>query len=142
MLGSTGVVTFIVLLVLAMRTDMSRRAAIGLGIFVLALVGLAILASKLGLINWVTNLITGQGRTTAKVWHQGSGYSLTEIRLGEHHALLGKPIKEIGDGVQVLFLERADGIYAKPSPDDVLRAGDCLVCYGPSESLLTSGTSA
>ncbi len=133
-LGNTGCVTFIVLLVLALQTGFSRPA-IALGIFILALVAAAILASKLGLINWVTNLATGRGGTMAKVWHQGNGYNLTEVWLGQHHALVGKPLKEIGAGIQVLFLERNDGIYAKPNPDDILRVGDRLLCYGPSKSL-------
>ena len=133
-LGSTGTVSFIVLLVLALRTGISSPA-IALGIFVVALVVAAILASKLGLIKWVTNLATGQGRTMAKLWRQGTGYSLTEIRLGQRHALVGRPLKEIGAGIQVLFLERTDGIYVKPDPDAIAQVGDCLLCYGPSESL-------
>lgn len=133
-LGSTGVVTFIVLLVLAVRTGISAPA-MALGIFIVAAVAAAILASKMGLINWVTNLATGQERTVTKVWRQGNGYSLTEIRLGQRHALVGKPLKEIGAGIEVLFLERVDGIYAQPNPDEVLRVGDRVICYGPSESL-------
>ncbi len=133
-LGSTGMVTFIVFLVLAIKSNLSRHF-ISLGIFLAALVVSAILASKLGLIKWVTNLATGQGRTMAKLWRQGTGYSLTEIRLGQRHALVGRPLKEIGAGIQVLFLERTDGIYVKPDPDAIAQAGDCLLCYGPSESL-------
>jgi hypothetical protein len=140
-LGNTGMVTFIVLLVLAIKSNLSRHL-ISLGIFLAALVVLAVLASKLGLIDWVTELFTGQGRTTIKVWRQGSGYSLTEIRLGQHHALVGKPLNEIGTGVQVLFLERAAATYAKPNPDEVLRVGDCLLCYGPSGSLPITSASA
>jgi len=140
-LGSTGIVTFIVLLVLALRTGLSRPA-IALGIFVLILAALAILASKLGLINWLTNLVTGQGRTMAKFWHQGDGYGLTEIQLGQRNALVGKPLKEIGTSIQVLFLERVNDIYAKPNPDEVLRVGDRLFCYGPTESLTLSGLMA
>lgn len=134
-LGSTSSVTFIVLLVMALRTGFFRPV-IALAIFVFAIVILGILAAKLGLIKWVTNLVTGKGRTTAKVWQRGSGYSLTEITLGQRHALVGKPLKEIGAGVQVLFFERGGGINAKPNPDDVLLVGDRLVCYGPSQSLL------
>ena len=140
-LGNIGVATFIVLLVLALRTGLSRPA-IALGIFVLVVAALAILASKLGLISWVTGLAAGQGRTTARVWHQGDGNSLTEIQLGQRHTLVGKPLKEMGVSVQVLFLQRVDGTYAKPNPDEVLRVGDRLLCYGPTESLILSGLMA
>ncbi len=140
-LNNIGVATFVVLLVLALRTGISAPAT-ALGIFIVAVVATGILASKIGLTNWVTNLATGQGGTMAKVWHQGSGYSLTEIRLGRHHALVEKPLKEIGTGIEVLFLERADGIHAQPNPDEILRVGDRLICYGPSQSLPLSVRSA
>ena len=142
-LGNTGSVTFIVLLVLALRTGLSRPA-IALAAFVLVLAAVVFVASRLGLVSWVTNLATGGGRssTMARVWHQGSGYSLTEVQLGQHHVLVGKALKEIGVDMQVLFLQRADGVWAKPTQDDVLRVGDRILCYGPSESLLIRDTSA
>jgi hypothetical protein len=142
-LGNTGSVTFIVLLVLALRTGLSRPA-IALAAFVLVLAAVVFVASRLGLVSWVTNLATGGGRssTTARVWHQGSGYSLTEVQLGQHHVLVGKALKEIGAGMQVLFLQRVDGVWAKPTQDDVLRVGDRILCYGPSEGLLIRDTSA
>ena len=142
-LGNTGSVTFIVLLVLALRTGLSRPA-IALAAFVLVLAAVVFVASRLGLVSWVTNLATGGGRsgTMARVWHQGSGYSLTEVQLGQHHVLVGKALKEIGADMQVLFLQRVDGVWAKPTQDDVLRVGDRILCYGPSEGLLIRDTSA
>ncbi|MCX5999242.1 MAG: TrkA C-terminal domain-containing protein [Chloroflexi bacterium] len=134
MLGSSGVVTFLVLIVLAVRTGLSRPA-IALGIFVLLIAALALIASKLGLVRWVTDVAAGRGRTVIRELDQGGGHSLTEIRLGQRDALVGKPLSELGTGVQVLFLERADGINARPAHDEVLRAGDRLVCYGPTDRL-------
>jgi len=140
-LGSTGIVTFIVLLVIALRTGLPRLA-IALGIFALVVAALAIMASKLGLISWISNLAAGQGRTTAKVWHQADGYSLAEVQLRQSHVLVGKPLKEIGTSIQVLFLERVDGIYARPNPDEILRVRDRLLCYGSTESLTLAGLMA
>jgi hypothetical protein len=142
-LGNTGSVTFIVLMVLALRTGFFRpiMALVVLGLIVIAV---SLLASRLRLLNWVTNLATGGGRsgTAVQVWHQGSGYSLVEVRLGQRHALVGRALKQMEADVQVLFIERADGVWAKPTPDDVLRVGDRLLCYGPSENPLISSTFA
>jgi hypothetical protein len=142
-LGNTGSVTFIVLLVLALRTGLFRPA-IALVVFILFLAAVVFLASRLGVVSRVTDLVTGGGQssTIARVWQQGSGYSLTEVQLGPRHVLVGKALKEIGADMQVLFIQRVDGVWAKPTQDDVLRVGDRILCYGPSESFLSRDANA
>jgi len=140
-LGNTGSVTFIVLIVMALRSGV-YRPAIFIGFLVLLLIPLAMLVSRLGLVTWVTNLAAGSAQSgmVVQTWYQGGGYGLVEMRLGPNHALVGKSLKQIDFDVQVLFIERSDGVWAKPTPDDVLRVGDRILCYGPSTNHLIAGT--
>jgi Trk K+ transport system NAD-binding subunit len=110
----------------------------------LLIIPLAMLVSRLGLVTWVTNLAAGSTRSNMVVqtWYQGGGYSLVEMRLGPNHALVGKSLKQMDSDIQVLFIERADGVWAKPTSDDVLRVGDRILCYGSSTNHLIEGTGA
>ena len=132
-LGNTGSVTFIVLIVMAFRSGV-YRPGIFMGFLVLLMIALAMLVLRLGLVTWVTNLAAGSARSgmVVQTWYQGGGYSLVEVRLGPNHALVGKSTKQMDSDVQILFIERSDGVWAKPTPDDVLRVGDRILCYGPS----------
>ena len=140
-LGNTGSVTFIVLIVMAFRSGV-YRPAIFMGFLVLLIIAFAMLVLRLGLVTWVTNLAAGstQSGMVVQTWYQGGGYSLVEVRLGPNHALVGKSLKQMDSDVQILFIERSDGVWAKPTPDDVLRVGDRILCYGPSTNHLIAST--
>jgi hypothetical protein len=142
-LGNTGSVTFIVLIVMALRSGVYRPAVL-IGFLVLLIIPLAMLVSRLGLVTWITNLAAGSAQSgmVAQTWYQGGGYSLVEMRLGPNHALVGKSLKQMDSEFQVLFIERSDGVWAKPTSDDVLRIGDRILCYGPSTNHLIKGTGA
>lgn len=142
-LGNTGSITFIVLIVMALRSGV-YRPAVFMGFLVLLVIALAMFISRLGVVNWITNLAAGSTKKSAIVqtWYQGGGYRLVEMRLGEDHDLIGKSLKQVDSEIQILFIERSDGIWAKPTLDDVLRIGDRVLCYCPLTSGLIADTDA
>ena len=68
-------------------------------------------------------------------------YSVVEIYVDEQDRNVGKALRDTDfreRKILVLAIERKFKLIALPSPDEVIQAGDKLICYGDVESIATS----
>jgi len=141
-LGNTGIVAFIILVVLYARSGI---AAPSIFLIVITVVVLLIIALSfwLGLIDKLTNAflkIGGGNRELSRpvigrVIHQTGDYSLVQIKIGGKADIVGSNLKDTDlkrYDIAVLAIERGEKTLAQPGLEEQLQAGDCLLCYGKS----------
>lgn len=68
------------------------------------------------------------------------GYAIAEFPVHNMPDLEGKPLRETGlkdRNIHVICITRSNGLVPSPGGDDVIEAGDILMCYGDLHELRT-----
>lgn len=138
--GNTGIVAFIILLVLYTRAGLTPPSIflISLTTGVLLAIGLAF---WLGLVDKLTNVIlriTEKDRDVSlvmikKIFHQAGEYAMVRLIIGKQASIAGLKLKDSGfqeHDISLLAIEREDTTLSHPQPEEKLLSGDCLLCYG------------
>jgi hypothetical protein len=139
-LGNTGIVAFILIVILYARAGLTppSLAAIGITLGVILVLCLSI---WLGLIDIITTGIlkaTGKGKnaslvTVDKVLYQAGEWALVRLSIGRQADSKELKVENMESGekrVTVLAIERADGVLSSPGIEEKLVADDYLLCYG------------
>ena len=137
-LGNVGIVAFLLLVILYIRSGLIAPSPLFIGMVALAIV-LVVLCVRLGLLDRINDAILGALRrggpgtaaVTEEVLHQAGGYGVVRlsVRPDRAEAILGDiGLKE--RGLAVIAIERGDTVLPFPGAEEPLRAGDWLLCYG------------
>ena len=144
-IGNTGVMAFIIVLLVFARVGVRKPSPLQIGIVVAAIV-VIFLFIKFGIMDGLTNIILKLTRrkkpipflTTEEILHQSGGYSVTRLLIGQKEVPAGLTTKSSGfeeRGITVLALERGDTVMTFPKDDETLATGDYLLCYGKTTEL-------
>jgi len=144
-IGNTGVMAFIIALLVFVRVGVRKPSPLQIGIVIAAIV-VIFLIIKLGALDGLTNIIlklTHRKRstsflTTEEILHQSGGYSITRLVIGQKELPAAATTKDAGlaeRGITILAIERGDTILTFPKGDETLVAGDYLLCYGKTAEL-------
>jgi amino acid transporter len=139
-IGNTGVLAFIIALLVFVRIGVRKPSPLQIGIVIAAIVVIFLLI-KLGALDGLTNIILKLTRrkkpasflTTEEILHQSGGYSITRLVIGQKELPATVTTKDAGlaeRGITVLAIERGDTTLIFPKEDETLAAGDYLLCYG------------
>ena len=145
LLGNTGVLSFIVALVVTVRSGLESPSLV-VTIVVVAAVLLAVVGIWAGVVGRISDLVLrlmarGPGRRVRvirEVLHQAGPYGVVRIEVDEE---VGRKAVSVGDtglaakGVSVLAVERRDTVLVLPAAEEPLQPGDRLLCYGEIESI-------
>ena len=139
-LGSVGIISFIVLLVLYARAGLTLPSTflIILTVVILLIIGLAF---WLGLIDKLTNAILrllGKGQVSphfadVEIIHQGGGYEVLRLTITKQSSIVGLKINDTAfqkRDITIFSIEREGVITSSPQPEEKLMVGDHLLCYG------------
>ena len=148
-IGNTGVMGFIIVLIVFARVGIRTPSLLQIGIIIAAIVAI-FLFIKLGVLDGLTNVIlrlTHKKRpnsflTTEEILRQSGGYSVTRLAIGQKDLPAVLTAKETGlteRDIAILAIERGDTTLTFPKDDETLTAGDYLLCYGKTTEL-TSAT--
>lgn len=147
LMGTAGVTSAIVTLVLTFYRGGGLDIAIRLGIIVAGLVVLWVASSSRAVNRIMTRIIQAaltrwtdlQIRDYAKLLEIAEGYTVSEIQVGATHWLCDKTVGELKlnrEGVLVLGVRKTDGIYYGVVTGDLkMESGDKLTCYGGQKVL-------
>jgi amino acid transporter len=144
-IGNTGVLAFIIVLLVFVRVGVRKPSPIQIGIVIAAIIAIFLLI-KLGALDGLTNIILKLTRrkkpasflTTEEILHQAGGYSVTRLSIGQKDVPAGLTTKSTGleeRGITVLAIERGDTTLTFPKDDETLATGDYLLCYGKTAEL-------
>ena len=140
-LGNTGILAFIILMILYVRTGLAAPTAaqIGLAAGVLVVIFLML---KLRVIDLITDGIlgiTGAKRKTVPpegLLHRHGNYGVWRVMVETQDAGDGVTVGEAlarEKGTRILAIERGDAVMPYPEGGEVLQGGDYLLCYGRVE---------
>lgn len=144
-LGSLGIVSFIVLVVLFVRAGLTAPSPVHLGIL-LGIITLIVLLIKFRAIDKVTDAILRrrykQGSqpvmATEELLYQIGDYAVAHIAVRGKERVRGIRLMDSGllqQGVNVLAIERGRQFIHFPKPQEMVLAGDYLLCYGKVEAI-------
>ena len=147
LIGNTGVLGFIIGLIIFVRVGVRAPSLLQIGIIIAAVLAIFLFV-KLGILDGLTNVIlrlTHKKRptpflTTEEILHQSGGYSVTRLAIGQKDlptALTAKGTGLTERGIAILAIERGDTALTFPKNDETLAAGDYLLCYGKTTELTT-----
>ena len=146
-IGNTGVLGFIIVLIISVRVGIKDPSLLQIGIIIAAVL-VIFLFIKLGILDGLTNVIlrlTHKRRPTPfllteEIPHQSGGYSITRLAIGQKDLPAALTTKDTGlteQGIAILAIERGDTTLTFPKDDETLAAGDYLLCYGKTAELTT-----
>jgi len=144
LLGNTGIVAFIILVVMYARSGIAAPSIFLIALTVVVLLIIA-LSFWLGLVDKLTNVflrLSGKGREVSglkieRVLHQTGDYALVQMTVGKRADIVGSNLKDTDFqryDIAVLAIERGEITIAHPGFEEQLQAGDRLLCYGKSTS--------
>jgi hypothetical protein len=139
-LGNTGIVAFILLVILYARAGLTPPSMVAIGITV-GVILVFCLSLWLGLIDLITAGIlkmVRRGKSASKIaidkfLHQAGDYALVRLTIGQQADSEEFKIKDTGlreKDITVLAVERADKVISNPGMEEKLVTGDYLLCYG------------
>ena len=139
-IGNAGIVAFIILMILYLRAGLAAPSLPGIGI-VLAVILVFVVLIKLKVVDRFTDGITGLARREHPVPYlpadellcQVGDYGVVRIAVREEAGSAGLALGDTGlveRGATVLAIERGDAVLASPGAEEIVRAGDYLLCYG------------
>jgi hypothetical protein len=145
LLGNTGIVAFIILVVMYARSGIAAPSIFLIAITVVVIL-VIVLSIRLRLVDKLTNVIlklTGKGNDVSrlmieKVLHQTGDYALVQMTVGKRADIAGSNLKDTDFQryeITVLAIERGEKTLAQPGFEEQLQAGDHLLCYGKSTSI-------
>lgn len=138
-LGNTGIIAMLLLIIIYARAGIDPPSApnIAITVGILFIIGLVI---GLGLIDRITSAIikpTAKERVARgiaqKILHQAGDYVVVRLTIGKEAHIAGRSLKDAGlywEGITLLAIERDDIVLHQPKPEDILSAGDTILCYG------------
>ena len=147
-IGNTGVMGFIIVLIVFARVGVRKPSLLQVGIVIAAIIAI-FLFIKLGIMDGLTSVILRLTRrkkllpfmTTEEILHQSGGYSVTRLVIGQKDLPAALTAKDTGlteRGIAILAIERGDTTLTFPKDDETLTAGDHLLCYGKTTELTTA----
>jgi len=130
-LGNTGIMTFILLVILYTRAGVTLPSLITIAI-ILFLALIIFLALRLGLIDLLTAAFVkaaGKRRTASdfaieNILYQSGDYAIAALSVGEKANLAGLK------GIDIIILEKDTRIIVNPSDREKLGAGNRIICHG------------
>jgi hypothetical protein len=145
LLGNTGIMAFLVLLMQSIRGGLIAPSAVHIGIiigFSLAV----ILSIRLGIVDRLSNAIIGiagkRRRETymlaEEIVHQAGRYAIVRLTVGEE-GTGGIKLRDTGlikPGTMILAIERESMVLPFPDADQLVLTGDQLLCYGEVGQIL------
>jgi amino acid transporter len=139
-LGSVGIIAFILVMILYLRAGFKAPTLVHIGIIIISIFILGLIVWT-GLINKLSNIIVSllhKGHpvsdfNTEEILHQVGDYGIARIRINERNGatsftLGNKKFKE--QDITILAIERGDKVLSLPKDEEVVLAGDRLLCYG------------
>jgi hypothetical protein len=86
------------------------------------------------LTGWLRNILVRRGvlesLSTEELITSAGKQGILRITIGDRNPMIGQPLKELPDGIQMLAIE-TDGTIRTDSPEDLeVGIGDSLICYG------------
>jgi amino acid transporter len=144
-IGNTGVMAFIIVLLVFARIGVRKPSPLQIGIVIAAVV-VIFLFIKFGIMDGLTSVILKLTRrkrpasylTTEEILHQSGGYSVTRLSIGQKDVSASLTTKGTGleeRGITILAIERGDTVMTFPKGDETLATGDYLLCYGKTAEL-------
>jgi hypothetical protein len=145
LLGNTGIIAFLVLLMQSIRGGLIAPSPLHIGIvvgFALAIV----LSIRLGIVDKLSNAIisiAGKRRretdmVAEEIVHQVGRYAIVRFMVGEE-GIGGIKLSDTGllkPGTMILAIERENMVLPFPDADQLVLTGDQLLCYGEVEQIL------
>jgi hypothetical protein len=146
LLGNTGIIAFLVLLMQIIRSGFIAPSALHIGIvvgFFLAVV----LSIRFGIVDKLSNAVIGiagkRRRETymaaEEIVHQVGRYAIVRLMVGEE-GTGGIKLRDTGrlkPGTMILALERESMVLPFPDADQLVLTGDQLLCYGEVGQILS-----
>jgi hypothetical protein len=138
LLGNVGIFTFLLLLILYVRTGMAVPPLLHM-IILAAVVIVFVLAVWSGLLRRASDFLVGRLRrhaavlTREEVFYEAGGYAVARLVVDRQAEAGGMTLEETGlaeRDVAVLALEKGGRIIPHPEAGAPLAAGDGLLCYG------------
>ena len=139
-IGYFGLTGFLVALILSLKTGLVKLSIPQIGVIVIVIIAI-VLFSKFGVIDKITNRIVRLMRKgypaahllTEQVLHQTGDYGVTLVAITEKAEKGGLRLKDTGlreKDFTVLAIEREKMVIPYPKAEELLLAGDHLLCYG------------
>jgi len=139
-IGNTGIIAFVIGLILFVRAGMAAPTPLQIGIIVIVIIAI-ILFVKLGVVDKVTNGIIrifykGQRvpyLLTEGILHQKGDYGIARIAVSEGDKASSLTLKDsalLERGITILAIERGDAVLSLPKSEETVLSGDYLLCYG------------
>ena len=147
-IGNAGIIAFLILVILYVRSGIVGASPLLIGVAAALLLAIAACV-RFGVVDRLSNVILGatgarrrsSTHRTRELLHQRGRYAMMLLTLGEE-AAGGITLQDTGllqPGVAVLAVERGDEALPFPGPDQVVGAGDGLLCYADVESMDSVG---
>jgi len=147
-IGNTGVIAFIVGLILFVRVGITAPSPLQIGVIVIVVLAI-ILLIKFGAVDKFTSGIISlvrKGRPTSyllaeEVLHQVGHYGVARIAVSKKDVTADFTIKATGfgeRGITILAIERGDMVLPLPKAEETVLAGDYMLCYGKVTEMLNT----
>ena len=144
-IGNTGVVGFIIGLLIFVRVGIRPPSPLHIGIVIASILAIFVFI-KFGITDGLTNIVlrlTHRKRptsflTTEEILHQSGGYSVARLVIGQRDLQAALTAKDAGlteRGIAILAIEKGATTLPFPKDDTTLVAGDYLLCYGKTAEL-------
>ena len=146
LLGNTGIIAFLVLLMQIIRSGLIAPSPLHTGIIVGFFLAL-ILSIRFGIVDKLGNAIIGiagkrRRETTMvaeEIVHQVGRYAIVRLTVGEE-GTGGIKLRDTGllkPGTMILAIERESMVLPFPDADQLVLTGDQLLCYGEVGQILS-----
>lgn len=146
LLGNTGIIAFLVLLIQIVRSGLIAPSPLHIGIVVGFFLAL-ILSIRFGIVDKLSNAIVGiagkRRRETymaaEEIVHQVGRYAIVRRTVGEE-GTGGIKLRDTGllkPGTMILAIERESMVLPFPDADQLVLPGDQLLCYGEVGQILS-----
>lgn len=142
--GSVGITAFIFLMIFYAREGILAPTLT----HILAIVGSIVVFVVLiwtGAINKLTSIFIKPLRKSQdqspEILHQIGDYGIARIKIDATNQADGLTIGKIKfkkRNISVLAIERGEKVVSQPKDEELLQAGDCLVCYGKTADFFRS----
>lgn len=133
-LGSVGITTFILIMILYVRAGIMAPTLIHIGIILVSIL-IIILLIWTGMINKLTNVIIhwlhkATVSTTEEILHRLGDYGIARFKIDEATGLTIGNTKFKARNITILAIERGNKVLSLPKDEEAVLAGDYLLCYG------------
>jgi len=146
-IGNAGIIALIILMILYLRAGLTAPPVLHIGIIVASVLAL-ILLIKLRVLDKMTSAIVRlvrRGRavpylTTEELIYRVGEYGIANVVVSEKDRMAGFALKDTGfnqGSITVLAIERKDNVLPFPKAEEILLAGDYLLCYGKVAEIIS-----